>query len=294
MPFTIVCQDITKLKCDAIVNAANTALQAGGGVCGAIFRQAGKDQLQEACNQLAPIDVGQAVITPGFNLPSHYIIHTVGPVYQGGKHGERGLLAQSYRSALQLALEYELSSIAFPLISSGIYGYPKREALAVATAVFREFLSTYPALHIVLAVIDRSTIEIDQQLLGAIETHLATLEWRQDPSEFSTNVKLALPSTTLDAVTLTQRANLPFNFLQTEHYVGKSTAVALAVALQLSLTETRSFLGNLGLFLSGETLFDHIVEFCLSQRILDVFAINELLFHYKQPLLGEGISSCNT
>lgn len=155
MPLTIVQQDITKMKTDAIVNAANTALQMGGGVCGAIFKAAGPAALQAACDKLAPIQTGEAVITPGFGLPAKYVIHTAGPVYRDGKQGEAELLRACYRNALKRAAENGCRSVAFPLISSGIYGYPKAEALRVATGAIRGFLEdTDYDLEVSLVVFD--------------------------------------------------------------------------------------------------------------------------------------------
>jgi O-acetyl-ADP-ribose deacetylase (regulator of RNase III) len=140
MPLHIIHDDITTMKSDAIVNAANTGLRMGGGVCGAIFKAAGIEELTRACAPLAPIKTGEAVITPAFALKASYIIHTAGPVYRDGKSGEAELLAACYHNSLALATEHNLSSIAFPLISSGIYGYPKDEALAVATDAINTFL----------------------------------------------------------------------------------------------------------------------------------------------------------
>jgi len=133
MPFKVVRQDITTMKVDAIVNAANTSLQMGGGVCGAIFKAAGAAQLQAACDKLSPIKTGEAVITPGFNLPAKYVIHAAGPIYRDWsmEQSER-LLRAAYTNSLKRAVENKCESIAFPLISSGIYGYPKDEALKTA------------------------------------------------------------------------------------------------------------------------------------------------------------------
>ncbi|HHU22879.1 MAG TPA: macro domain-containing protein [Clostridiales bacterium] len=142
MSFKIVNNDITKMHVDAIVNAANTGLKEGGGVCGAIFRAAGAEKLRAACSKLAPIKTGEAVITPGFNLPAKYIIHTAGPIYRDGKQRERELLRSCYLNSLKLAMENHCKSIAFPLISSGIYGYPKEEAKAAAVEAIEEFLNT--------------------------------------------------------------------------------------------------------------------------------------------------------
>lgn len=144
MSLQIIYGDITQVKSAAIVNAANTALKMGGGVCGAIFRAAGQKELTEACTPLAPIKTGEAVITPGFNLKAKYIIHTAGPVYKDGKSGEEELLAACYTNSLALAKEHNLSSIAFPLISSGIYGYPPEEAKEVAIKTIESFLKENP------------------------------------------------------------------------------------------------------------------------------------------------------
>jgi len=141
MPLEIIHGDITIMKTDAIVNAANSALQMGGGVCGAIFRAAGAMELQKACDEIGRCETGQAVITKGYHLPASYIIHTVGPIWHGGHYEEPDLLAACYQNSLQLAKEYHLKSIAFPLISSGIYGYPRERALQVAKDSIAEFLN---------------------------------------------------------------------------------------------------------------------------------------------------------
>ncbi|MBR0288645.1 MAG: macro domain-containing protein [Selenomonadaceae bacterium] len=158
MPLKILNADITTLKVDAIVNAANTQLAAGGGVCGAIFRAAGYRELQAACDKLAPIQTGEAVITPGFNLPAKFIIHTAGPIWRGGNFGEENLLRSCYTNSLKLAAENNLQSVAFPLISSGIYGYPPPDALKVAVQAIKDFLKQKD-LEVILTVLDKSLLD---------------------------------------------------------------------------------------------------------------------------------------
>jgi len=171
MPLTVVRQDITQMKVDAIVNAANANLQMGGGVCGAIFRAAGAAQLQAACDKLAPIKTGDAVITPGFALHARYIIHAVGPIYNQAQAAESAkLLRMAYTNALQLAVENQLESIAFPLLSSGVYGYPKQEAWRVATSAIQDFLGSHD-LDVYLAVFDMS-LAVSEELLGEVAAYV--------------------------------------------------------------------------------------------------------------------------
>lgn len=142
MSFEMIHGDITSMKTDAIVNAANSMLQMGGGVCGAIFRSAGAIELQKACNEIGRCEIGQAVLTKGFRLHAQYIIHTVGPIWRGGTYGEAERLYACYQNSLQLAKKHLLTSIAFPLISSGIYGYPREDALQIAINSIQSFLIT--------------------------------------------------------------------------------------------------------------------------------------------------------
>lgn len=143
MSFKIICGDITKVHADAVVNAANERLLMGGGVCGAIFRAAGYAELTEACQEIGYCPTGEAVITPAFHLPAQYVIHTVGPIWEGGEHQERELLYQCYAKSLALAASYGLQSIAFPLISAGIFGYPREEALQVCEEAVSDFLAVH-------------------------------------------------------------------------------------------------------------------------------------------------------
>ncbi len=172
MSFIMIREDITKIKVDAVVNAANTGLLMGGGVCGAIFAAAGPQKLRRACSRLAPIRVGEAAVTPGFALPAKYIIHAAGPVYRRQESGqcERELRA-AYASALRLALENGCESIAFPLISSGIYGYPKTEALRTAVSEIRRFLEKHE-MAVYLAVLDKTAFAADSGLAAEVGRYL--------------------------------------------------------------------------------------------------------------------------
>lgn len=158
--------DITKIKVDAIVNAANSALAGGGGVDGAIHRAAGQEQLDEACAKIGHCPTGAAVITPGFKLPARYIIHTVGPVYQGTRQ-DAHLLASCYEQSLNLAKKHALHSVAFAAISTGVYGYPKKAASQIAVTTVKHWLAAHPdyRMTVLLVAYDSQQLNIYKELL---------------------------------------------------------------------------------------------------------------------------------
>lgn len=166
---------ITHVGTDAIVNAANEGLWAGGGVCGVIFAAAGMGELQAACNAIGHCDTGSAVITPAFRLNAKYIIHAVGPVWNGGNYGEPQKLYGAYRRSLELAVENGCRSIGFPLISAGIFGYPHDKAWRKAIQACRDFFQKNPDadLQVVFAVIDDRVLALGQQTLADIAPEYA-------------------------------------------------------------------------------------------------------------------------
>ncbi len=328
MPLIIVRNDITKMSVDAIVNAAKESLLGGGGVDGCIHRAAGPELLQE-CRTLGGCRTGEAKITGAYRLPCRYIIHTVGPVWNGGKYGEREQLASCYRTSLALAKEYGCESVAFPLISSGIFGYPKDQALRVAVDTIGEFL-LHNDMTVYLVIFDRAAYQIGNKLfadiaayidnhyvdahtdfrrerirrMGLVESRMLTA-YEDAPMAASgldealahldtgfseTLLKLIDRSGKKDAEVY-KKANVDrklFSKIRNnpDYKPSKPTAVAFAIALELSLPETRDLIARAGYALSPSSKFDVIIEYFIMQRDYDIFKINEALFAFDQSLLG--------
>ena len=171
MPFQIIRNDITKVRADAIVNTANPKPIIGGGTDSAIYAAAGKDRLLAERKKIGDIVGGDATVTPAFDLQAKYIIHTVGPVWENGDHGEFETLRSCYSRSLALAQEYNCESIAFPLISTGVYGFPRAEALRIAISVFSEFLAENE-MQITLVVFDEESFEVSGKIFSGIDAYI--------------------------------------------------------------------------------------------------------------------------
>ena len=333
MPFQILHNDITNMNTDVIVNAANSKLLMGGGVCGAIFRAAGEEELQKECEKIKHCPVGKAVITKAYNLKSKYIIHTVGPIYKDGNSNEGKFLKSAYETSLKLAKDYNLKSIAFPLISSGIYGYPKKEALNIAVSTIKEFLAENE-MDIYLVVFDRKAVHLSEGLYEGIQHYIDDFyededyrlrytdlleieEIYQDDCDFQEPIyetkdfnKRSLESIldNIDEsfsqmllrlidekgktdVEVYKKANMDrklFSKIRSNKNYNpkKSTALSLAIGLELSLDETKDLLAKAGYTLSPSHKFDLIVEYFIKNKNYDIFIINEALFSFEQPLLA--------
>lgn len=364
MPFHIIKGDITRVEADALVNAASNRLKEGGGVCGAIFSAAGREQMARACDAIGFCPPGGAVMTPAFELNAKYVIHAVGPVYLDGLQGEPETLKSAYHSALRLAQEKGLRSIAFPLISSGIYGYPREEALDIATGAILEFLrQDEDEMHVTLVLFDGKAIHIDEKTRREIGRLISLSAFSQaenlmsrrrnsrdrafleegaekylaaEPEEMADSdipespalptrgdevsfhewmVPIRFPSTSLEnlikrqdegfSVTLLRlidqkgkhdvevykRANMDRKLFSkirgsSDYTPSKKTVLALAIALELNRQETEDLLDRAGYSLSPSRKFDIIIGYFIDRGSYDIYAINDVLFFYDQPLLG--------
>jgi len=336
MPMTIVRNDITTMQVDAIVNAANAGLRMGGGVCGAIFNAAGPTELQAACDRYGHCVPGQAVITDGFALPARFVIHTVGPIWTGGGADEEQTLRACYTNSLNLAVQHQLTSIAFPLISSGIYGYPVDQALQVALSAITAFLLEHD-MDVYLVVFDKRSFKLSGQLYANVKSYIdetlvdayTAVSYRrrlsdekrlfhpilQEPpmqvicedlcvqersleevvsqleDSFSQMVFRYITDKRLSEVETYRKANIDrklFSKIRSDHDYNpkKSTAIALAIAMELSVDETKDLLERAGYTLSRSHMSDVIIEYFISNRLFNIYEINEALFAFDQPLLG--------
>ena len=346
MPLHIVRNDITKMKVDAIVNAANNTLLGGGGVDGCIHRAAGPQLLKE-CETLGGCPTGGAKITGAGRLPCKYVIHAVGPRWMGGECGEREALISCYETSLKLAKENDCETVAFPLISSGIFGYPKDEALRVAADTISTFLADNE-MTVYLVIFDKSAYRISSKVFADIEEYIddryvdehldsrserrraelfkqgqlwgknsyasydsaplysmpmasAAEEWIKPVSldealkaideSFSEMLLRKITESGMTDAQCYKKANIDrklFSKIRSDklYKPSKPTAIAFAIALELSLEETKDMLQKAGFALSRSSKFDIIIEYFIENKNYDIFQINEALFAFDQNLLG--------
>lgn len=342
MPLYIVRNDITLMETDAIVNAAKNSLLGGSGVDGRIHKAAGP-QLLEECKTLGGCATGSAKITKGYNLKAKYVIHTVGPVWQGGKMGEKQRLENCYISSMDLAKEHSCESIAFPLISSGVYGYPKDKAFDVATkTIFYWLENNEYDIDVYMVLFDKAAYTISRSLYNDIESYIDDnyVAKHSDRKEIirgrkmivSTHVSMDMDIDRCEDMVMSAPAakskmlsledyidRLDEGFSQTllkliaqkgmteaqcykkanisrKHFSKirndknyrpkKSTALAFAIALELSLEETEQLLKKAGYALTHSSRADIIVEYFIINGNYNIFDINDALWSFDQPLLG--------
>ncbi len=290
MPLFLVQNDITRMRVDAIVNAANKSLLGGGGVDGCIHRAAGPKLLMECC-LLGGCKTGSAKITGAGNLPAKHVIHAVGPRYKGGHRGERELLESCYRESLHLAWLAHCRSIAFPLISSGIYGYPKDEALCVALDTIADFLEWHDMDAHVVIFNKANDYRIGEELQHNLESLLTapTAEQRQSARHQAGESLAAILRGDSGDTPLRRRANLPrerFLALCEGQPATKGEALALAVALGMAPEEAGSLLTAAGHTWDAASPRERIVAYFLARGERRVHRVNAALFAFDEPQLG--------
>ena len=364
MPFEIVRNDLTKMQVDAIVNAANPRPIIGYGVDSGVHKKAGP-QLLQARKEIGDIAFGDAAITLAFGLDTKYVIHAVSPIWQGGKKNEQQLLESCYSKSLELALEHQCESIAFPLLSAGNHGFPKDLALQIAISAFSKFLMKHE-MQIYLVVFSRNAVALSEKLFHSVKSYIdetyiqeksleeygvenkrdvkgselaqlkdamrrrrmaerefilrddedATVESVEFFSPTSAAPLVApIPKRSLDDLLkeldetfsesllrlidqkglkdpdVYKKANIDrklFSKIKNnkDYKPSKTTCVAFAIALELSLDETRDLIGKAGYALTHSSKFDIIIEYFILEGNYNTFEINEVLFAFDQPLIG--------
>ena len=344
MPFEIVRNDITNMRVDAIVNSANPKPVVGLGTDSQIHEKAGP-RLLAARKKIGPIPMGQAAITPAFRLHAKYVIHTVGPVWDGGSYGEENLLRSCYDQSLKLALAHNCKSIAFPLIATNNYGFPRDKALQIAISAFSEFLLEQEMM-IYLVVFDRSSYQLSEKLVSSIASYIddhyvalweaATCDSYEERQEqvrsrredlesseilpmsseilpcpapaapkalslrellkqtdagFTETLLKRIDKTGKKDSEIYKKANLSkqhFSKIRNnpDYKPTKQTAIALALALELDLEETKDLIGRAGYALTNSSKFDLIIRYFIEQGNYNVVEINMALYEFDQSLLG--------
>lgn len=330
MPFKIVNTDIAALHVDAIVNPTDSRYSGSGGTDFAIHAAAGEN-LRRECAALPALQPGDIAVTGGYDLPCKYVLHTVGPIWQGGRHNEPALLRSCYLNAMLQAAKLNLSSVAFPLISSGTFGFPKDRVLEIAISAIRDFQeNAAEELDVTLCVFDRKSYELTQQrdleqflqrgklprahfsmpkfaspvmrevcadvCESAMPCPAAQAEdleaWlRQQDDSFAVTLLKLIDKKGMTDVACYKKAQISkktfWKINNDPHYKpSKQTAIAFAIALELTLKETEQFLRTVGFSLSHSNTFDMIIEYYITHEIYDLYEINAALYRYDQVCIG--------
>ena len=329
MPFEIVRNDIVNMKVDAIVNTANPRPIIGAGTDKAVHDKAGA-RLLLARKEIGNIAVGEAAITPVFDLDANYVIHTAGPIWKDGRSGEEELLASCFRNSLGIAKKKDCESIAFPLISTGSYGFPKPLALQIAVREISSFLMENE-MQVYLVVFEKQSFELSEKLFKSVSSYIdanyvsdkMNLEYGTSKvrrrnyedmllHESSYEITSKMPNldgmlnnldrgfseTLLDLIDRTgkkdseiyKKANVDRKLFSkirnnADYRPSKTTAIAFAIALELSMDETDDLLARAGIALSQSNKFDVIVRYFIENKKYDIFELNSVLFEFDQPLI---------
>ena len=329
MPFEIVRNDIVNMKVDAIVNTVNPRPIIGAGTDKAVHDKAGA-RLLLARKEIGNIAVGEAAITPAFDLNARYVIHTAGPIWRDGKSSEEALLASCFKNSLRLAKEKECESIAFPLISTGSYGFPKPLALQIAVREISSFLMENE-MQVYLVVFEKQSFELSEKLFKSVSSYIdanyvsdkMNLEYgtsklrRFDYEEmllressyeitskmsnldgmlndldkgFSETLLYLIDRTGKKDSEIYKKANVDRKLFSkirnnADYRPSKATAIAFAIALELSMDETDDLLARAGIALSQSNKFDVIVRYFIENKKYDIFELNSVLFEFDQPLI---------
>lgn len=329
MPFEIVRNDIVNMKVDAIVNTANPKPIIGAGTDKGVHDKAGA-RLLLARKEIGNIAVGEAAITPAFDLDANYVIHTAGPIWKDGRFGEEELLASCFRNSLGIAKKKACESIAFPLISTGSYGFPKPLALQIAVREISSFLMENE-MQVYLVVFEKQSFELSEKLFKSVSSYIdanyvsdkMNLEYGTSKvrrrnyedmllHESSYEITSKMPNldgmlnnldrgfseTLLDLIDRTgkkdseiyKKANVDRKLFSkirnnVNYKPSKATALAFAIALELSMDETDDLLARAGIALSQSNKFDVIVRYFIENKKYDIFELNSVLFEFDQPLI---------
>lgn len=362
MPYQIVRNDITQMRVDAIVNPTDPVFSGSGGTDAQIHRVAGT-KLRRACDRLPRLEQGQAAVTKGYLLPCRYVIHTVGPVWHDGTQGEKETLYACYHNALEAAARHRCETVAFPLIASGTFGYPKDRVLRIALEAIGDYLMTHD-MTVYIVVYDKESYDVSKKLQADVQSYIdehyidfsptfakynassqseplfsdalplwdredyktTALFWEEQeileekrieppfPAEaaqapkaakkqnfdkllskldegFSGTLLRLIDERGMTDVQCYKRANIDkklFSKIRSNprYQPSKPTVIAFAVALELSLSDTKMLLEKAGLALTHSSRFDVIVEYFLETQQYDLMEINEVLYKYDLPCLG--------